>query len=79
MAWEIYYNVFKKINQSLSNMHSLELSAASPNLQDCRNLVLGVPGSYSVDGVAVRIVKFKSNVQVTKSKQSDFICEISMS
>lgn len=64
LAWEIYYSVFKKINQTLSSMHALELSNVSPNLQDCRNLTLGVPGTYSVNGVAVRIVQFKPNVQV---------------
>jgi FKBP12-rapamycin complex-associated protein len=69
LAWEIYYSVFKKINQALANMNSLELSNVSPNLMDCRNLVLGVPGTYTVNGSAVRIVNFKQSVQVIKSKQ----------
>ena len=69
LAWEIYYSVFKKINAALTNINSLELGNVSPNLVDCRNLTLGVPGTYSVNGNAVRIVSFKHNVQVIKSKQ----------
>ena len=69
LAWEIYYSVFKKINQSLGTMNSLELSNISPNLQDCHNLTLGVPGTYSSNGEAVRIVMVKHDIQVIKSKQ----------
>jgi FKBP12-rapamycin complex-associated protein len=69
LAWEIYYSVFKKINQSLRNINTLEFCYVSPSLQACRNLTLGVPGTYSVDGNAVKIVSFKETVQVIKSKQ----------
>ena len=69
MAWELYYSVFKKINQSLTSLNALDLSSVSPHLQDCLNLTLGVPGTYRVNGKAVRIVQVKKNVQVIKSKQ----------
>ena len=47
VAWEIYYSVFKKINQSLGAMNSLELSNISPNLQDCHNLTLGKQACFT--------------------------------
>ena len=48
VAWEIYYSVFKKINQSLGAMNSLELSNISPNLQDCHNLTLGKQACFTL-------------------------------
>jgi len=68
-AWDLYYGVFRRINKQLPGLTSLELSQCSPALEHARNLELGVPGSYRVDGSYVRIEKFIPKVQVITSKQ----------
>ena len=48
---------------------ALELQYASPALMSAKNLVLAVPGTYSVDGSLVRIQSFHPTVLVIRSKQ----------
>ena len=43
-AWDLYYQVFRRINKQLPGMTTLELNQCSPALYDARNLELGVPG-----------------------------------
>ena len=50
-AWDLYYKVFKAINAEMQNLTSLDLQYTSPALKECRNLDLGVPGTYSVSGM----------------------------
>jgi FKBP12-rapamycin complex-associated protein len=47
----------------------LELHNCSPALLHCRDLDLGVPGTYAVSGSAVRIRNFGPNVAIIRSKQ----------
>ncbi|CAN0467515.1 unnamed protein product, partial [Discosporangium mesarthrocarpum] len=70
-AWDIYYSVFKKINKQLpqASMSVLELQGVSPQLLAARGLTLAVPGTYRVDGQAVRIRSFQPSVHVIPSKQ----------
>lgn len=68
-AWDLYYNVFKKINNELTTITSLELQFVSPALTTCRNLDLGVPGTYVVSGDAVRIASVGTTVAIIRSKQ----------
>jgi FKBP12-rapamycin complex-associated protein len=68
-AWDIYYQVFRWINKQLPALTKLELSQCSPALSTARNLELGVPGSYRVDGSYIRIQQFIPSVQVITSKQ----------
>ena len=68
-AWDLYYTVFRRINKQLPGLTSLELSQCSPALLQARNLELGVPGSYRVDGSYVKIERFIPSVQVITSKQ----------
>jgi len=68
-AWDIYYTVFRRINKQLPSLTKLELSQCSPALSRAKNLELGVPGSYRVDGSYVKIHKFVPKVQVITSKQ----------
>ena len=67
--WDLYYGVFKRITAQLPQEMSLDLPNVSPLLLSCTNMNLGVPGSYSVDGTAVRIKGFGHQVQVIRSKQ----------
>eukprot|EP00985_Skeletonema_marinoi_P034756 scaffold44750_cov204-Skeletonema_marinoi.AAC.1 len=68
-AWDLYYTVFRRINKQLPGMTTLELDQCSPALFNARNLELGVPGSYRVDGSYIKIQKFITSVQVITSKQ----------
>ena len=68
-AWDLYYTVFRRINKQLPGMTTLELDQCSPALFNARNLELGVPGSYRVDGSYVKIQKIITSVQVITSKQ----------
>lgn len=68
-AWDIYYTVFRRINQQLPSLTKLELSHCSPALSRAHNLELGIPGSYRVDGSYTKIERFVPKVQVITSKQ----------
>ena len=68
-AWDLYYAVFKRINAELPQVTMLELHNCSPALLHCRDLDLGVPGTYAVSGSAVRIRNFGPNVAIIRSKQ----------
>lgn len=45
-AWEIYYQVFRRIAKQLQSLSTLELEYVSPELLEARNLELAVPGRY---------------------------------
>jgi phosphatidylinositol kinase/protein kinase (PI-3 family) len=68
-AWDLYYAVFKRINVQLPQVTSLELQYCSPNLFNSRDLDLGVPGTYTVNGTAVRIRNFGPTIAIIRSKQ----------
>jgi FKBP12-rapamycin complex-associated protein len=68
-AWDLYYTVFRRINKQLPGLTTLELNQCSPALFNARNLELGVPGSYRVDGSYIKIQRFITDVHVITSKQ----------
>ena len=68
-SWDLYYQVFRRINKQLPGLTTLELSHCSPELLQARNLELAVPGSYKIDGSYVKIERFHRTVQVITSKQ----------
>ncbi|KAM3569626.1 hypothetical protein VYU27_008290 [Nannochloropsis oceanica] len=68
-AWDLYYTVFRRINKQLPSLTSLDLQYVSPALLGARNLELAVPGTYRVNGAAVRIAHFQASVPVISSKQ----------
>ncbi|XP_055916701.1 serine/threonine-protein kinase Tor [Eupeodes corollae] len=68
-AWDIYYNVFRKISRQLPQLTSLELPYVSPKLLACKDLELAVPGSYNPGQELIRISHIKTNLQVITSKQ----------
>lgn len=71
-AWELYYQVFRRISKQLSQLTTLELQAVSPKLLAATNLELAVPGTYK-PGLAgesvIRISSFKPTLSVIASKQ----------
>lgn len=68
-AWEIYYNVFRRISRQLPQLQSLELQYVSPKLEEANNLELALPGTYQAGKPVVSIVKFDPTFSVISSKQ----------
>merc|ERR1711871_1581709 len=51
-AWNVFYDVFRKINKQLPNLTTLELQYVSPRLLEATELALAVPGtSFSCDWI----------------------------
>ncbi|KAJ7946192.1 Serine/threonine-protein kinase TOR, partial [Quillaja saponaria] len=68
-AWDIYYHVFRKIDKQLQSLTTLDLQSVSPELLECRNLELAVPGTYRADAPVVTIASFATQLVVITSKQ----------
>eukprot|EP00897_Mesotaenium_endlicherianum_P005918 jgi/Mesen1/5354/ME000267S04502 len=68
-AWDLYYQVFKRINKQLPSLTTLELQAVSPALVDAHNLELAVPGTYRAGSPVVTIASFAPQLLVITSKQ----------
>lgn len=68
-AWDLYYQVFRRIGRQLPQMTSLELAYCSPKLLNAKNLDLAVPGTYRSGAPIVRIMSFDSTFSVINSKQ----------
>ncbi|KAI9673478.1 MAG: phosphatidylinositol kinase- protein kinase tor1 [Caeruleum heppii] len=68
-AWDLYYQVFKRIARQLPQMMSLDLPYVSPELQTAKDLELAVPGTYMSKLPVIRIQSFEQNFIVIQSKQ----------
>eukprot|EP00834_Sanchytrium_tribonematis_P001859 NODE_49_length_31687_cov_0.791123.p1 type:complete len:2184 gc:universal NODE_49_length_31687_cov_0.791123:15256-8705(-) len=68
-AWELYFQVFRKINKQLPQMQNLELNVCSPKLFNLRDSELAIPGTYKSNESVVKIWKLLPTLQVITSKQ----------
>ncbi|KAJ9175070.1 hypothetical protein P3X46_013654 [Hevea brasiliensis] len=68
-AWDLYYHVFRRIDKQLQSLTTLDLQSVSPELLECRNLELAVPGTYLADSPVVTIASFARQLVVITSKQ----------
>lgn len=68
-AWDVYYNVFRRISRQLPQLQTLELQYVSPKLEEATDLELAVPGTYEPGKPVVRIAKFDPSLTVISSKQ----------
>ncbi|KAL2490207.1 Serine/threonine-protein kinase TOR [Abeliophyllum distichum] len=68
-AWDLYYHVFRRIDKHLQNLTTLDLQSVSPELLECRDLELAVPGTYKADSPVVTIASFAPQLSVIASKQ----------
>lgn len=68
-AWDLYYQVFRRISRQLPQVTSLELTYCSPKLLASKNLDLAVPGTYKSGQPIVKIMSFDSTFSVINSKQ----------
>ena len=67
-AWELYYNVFKRISRQLT-MNTLELHSVSPRLLACKDLDIAVPGSYTPNSPLICISYVHPALQMLSTKQ----------
>ncbi|KAL1564547.1 non-specific serine/threonine protein kinase [Salvia divinorum] len=68
-AWDLYYHVFRHIDKKLQTLTTLDLQSVSPELLECRDLKLAVPGTYIADSPVVTIASFAPQLVVIMSKQ----------
>ncbi|XP_068316986.1 serine/threonine-protein kinase TOR-like [Pyrus communis] len=68
-AWDVYYQVFRRIDKQLESLTTLDLESVSPELLECRNLELAVPGRYRAESPVVTIASFACQLVVITSKQ----------
>ncbi|KAL7268146.1 phosphatidylinositol kinase-related protein kinase tor1 [Rhizina undulata] len=68
-AWDLYYQVFRKITKQLPQLNSLDLQYVSPKLLAAHDLDLAVPGTYATGKPVVRIMSFEPTLSVISSKQ----------
>jgi FKBP12-rapamycin complex-associated protein len=68
-AWDLYYQVFRRIARQLPQLNNLELAYVSPKLLHARDLDLAVPGTYQSGKPVIRILNFESTFTVISSKQ----------
>ncbi|QLQ82667.1 hypothetical protein HG537_0H04300 [Torulaspora globosa] len=68
-AWDIYYNVFRRISRQLPQLQTLELQHVSPKLLAAHDLELAVPGTYITGKPIIRITRFEPVFSVISSKQ----------
>lgn len=68
-AWDLYYQVFRRIARQLPQLNNLELAYVSPKLLHARDLDLAVPGTYMSGKPIIRILNFDTTFSVISSKQ----------
>lgn len=68
-AWDIYYNVFRRISRQLPQLQTLELQFVSPKLLAAHDLELAIPGTYSATKSVIKISYFDPIMTVIASKQ----------
>ncbi|KAF2235412.1 phosphatidylinositol 3-kinase tor2 [Viridothelium virens] len=68
-AWDLYYQVFRKIARQLPQLMSLELQYVSPRLKAAQDLDLAAPGTYQSGKPVTRIASFDPVCTVIQSKQ----------
>ena len=68
-AWELYYQVFRKISKQLPQLTTLELQYVSPKLMAVRDLELAMPGTYRSGEPVTMIASFVETLTVMTSKQ----------
>ncbi|KAK7428315.1 phosphatidylinositol kinase-related protein kinase tor1 [Neonectria magnoliae] len=68
-AWDLYYQVFRRISRQLPQVTTLELTYCSPKLLNAKDLDLAVPGTYKSGQPIVSIVSFETTFSVINSKQ----------
>ncbi|RKP13354.1 hypothetical protein BJ684DRAFT_10183 [Piptocephalis cylindrospora] len=68
-AWDLYYQVFRKVFKQLTQMTTLDLESVSPRLAKARDLDIAIPGTYRSEEPVISIRSFAPSLTVISSKQ----------
>jgi FKBP12-rapamycin complex-associated protein len=68
-AWDLYYQVFRKIARQLPGLMTLEMQYVSPKLKTLHDLQLAIPGTYESGKPVIRIMSLNPVASVIQSKQ----------
>ena len=69
-AWQLYYHVYRQIDEGIRTQQKLELHYASPRLFEASNLAVAVPSqAQQLRKNVVTIASFKPTLKVIPSKQ----------
>jgi FKBP12-rapamycin complex-associated protein len=68
-AWDLYYQVFRKIARQLPGLMTLEMQYVSPKLKSLHDLELAIPGTYESGKPVTRIMSINPVATVIQSKQ----------
>lgn len=78
-AWELYYQVFRRIQKEQSTLNSLHMLFVSPKLARCAEMALIIPGKYrrqsqhggksTTETAEITIARFENQLDVIQSKQ----------
>lgn len=68
-AWDLYYQVFRKINKQLPQLVVLDLESASPKLLAACSLDIPIPGTYKAGAPPITIASVAPVMSVIASKQ----------
>lgn len=68
-AFDIYYQLYRKINTKLENLKTVHLENVSPKLLQTKNCEISVPGLYKTKSPIIKIAGFQPRLPVLTSKQ----------
>lgn len=68
-AWELYYQVFRRINKALPMLTVIDMEHSSPKLASLSDISLAVPGTFMADQPIIKIVRVAEKMPVIASKQ----------
>ncbi|EGG01362.1 uncharacterized protein MELLADRAFT_117828 [Melampsora larici-populina 98AG31] len=68
-AWDLYYQVFRRISKLLSATHMLDMQTVSPPLLEARDLEIAVPGTYRSGKPVITISHIAPICKIMGSKQ----------
>jgi FKBP12-rapamycin complex-associated protein len=68
-AWDLYYQVFRKIARQLPGLMTLEMQYVSPKLKNLQDLELAIPGTYESGKPVISIKSVNPVASVIQSKQ----------
>ncbi|KAJ6385559.1 hypothetical protein OIU77_028693 [Salix suchowensis] len=75
-AWDLYYHVFRRVDKQLQVMTTLDLQSVSPELVECRDLELAVPGTYRADVPVVTIASFSPELGHEDLRQDERVMQL---
>ena len=68
-AWDIYYQVFRRLSKAINLMTNIDLNGASPKLAGLRDVELAVPGTFKSNATLVSIRMVEPVLHIISSKQ----------